>query len=118
VELGMLSQAPSPTVERASLRYTAGTGMMGEQMIDHLLRETIQAPIREQNKETESSLGLVDKRLVALETKLAKLIAKGDERAINFAGLGFQSISKSNAWLETELVQHPSGLIVNLGPRQ
>jgi hypothetical protein len=52
--------------------------------------------------------------MVALETKLAKLIAKGDERAINFAGLGFQSISKSNAWLETELVQHPSGLIVDM----
>jgi hypothetical protein len=88
--------------------------MMGEQTADCLSRQPIQAPIREVTGEREDVLGLVKQRLIALETKLAKLIAKGDERAINFAGLGFQSISKSNAWLETELVNHPSGLIVDV----
>jgi hypothetical protein len=42
------------------------------------------------------------------------LIAKGDKRAIHLQGLGFQSIKESNAGLETELVRHPSGLIVNV----
>jgi hypothetical protein len=37
-----------------------------------------------------------------------------DERAIKFAGLGFQSIAESNAWLETHLRRHQSGLIVNV----
>jgi hypothetical protein len=31
-----------------------------------------------------------------------------------FAGLGFQSIADSNAWLETELKRHQSGLIVDV----
>jgi hypothetical protein len=45
VEIGLLSQAQPPTVERASLSYTTGTGMMGKQTIDRLSREPIQAPI-------------------------------------------------------------------------
>jgi hypothetical protein len=53
-------------------------------------------------------------RMISLETKLSKLVAKGDERAISFAGLGFQSIGKANAWLEMELIKHPSGLIVDV----
>jgi hypothetical protein len=52
--------------------------------------------------------------MISLETKLSKLIAEGDKRAISFTGLGFQSIGKSNAWLEMELIKHPSGLIVDV----
>jgi hypothetical protein len=40
------------------------------------------------------------------------LIAKGDKKSISFAGLGFQNISESNAWLEAELVKHLLGLII------
>jgi hypothetical protein len=56
----------------------------------------------------------IETRMVDMEHKLSGLLAKGDERAIKFAGLGFQSISHSNAWLETELRKHPSGLIVDV----
>jgi hypothetical protein len=56
----------------------------------------------------------VEARMVKLETKLSGLIAKRDDRAIMFAGLGFKAIAKSNAWLETELRRHPSGLIVDV----
>jgi hypothetical protein len=56
----------------------------------------------------------VEARLVKLETKLSGLIAKSDDRAIMFAGLGFKSIGESNAWLETEMRRHPSGLIVDV----
>jgi hypothetical protein len=52
--------------------------------------------------------------MISLETKLSKLISKGNERSISFAGLGFQCIGDSNAWLEAELVKHLSGLIVNM----
>jgi hypothetical protein len=40
-------------------------------------------------------------------------VAKSDEHAIRFADLGFQSSSDSNAWLEIELQNHQSGLIVD-----
>jgi hypothetical protein len=42
------------------------------------------------------------------------LISKGDEKSISFAGLSFQNIGDANAWLEKELVKHPSGLIVDI----
>jgi hypothetical protein len=53
-------------------------------------------------------------QMIAMENKLSGLLAKGDESAIKFAGLGFQSISHSNAWLEANLRKHPSGLIVDI----
>jgi hypothetical protein len=56
----------------------------------------------------------IETRMVAMENKLSGLLAKGDERAIKFAGLGFQSIKQSNAWLEAEMRKHPSGLIVDV----
>jgi hypothetical protein len=56
----------------------------------------------------------VESRIGAMETKLSVLLAKTDERAIRFAGLGFQSISDSNAWLELAMVRHRSGLIVDV----
>jgi hypothetical protein len=45
---------------------------------------------------------------------MAGVISKGNEKAISFSGLGFQSIEESNAWLETELIRHPSGLIIDV----
>jgi phage shock protein A len=56
----------------------------------------------------------IETRMVDMENRLSGLVSKGDDRAIKFAGLGFQSISQSNAWLETELRRHPSGLIVDV----
>ncbi len=58
-------------------------------------------------------LARVESRVDTMERKLHGLLAKSDERAILFAGLGFQSISDSNAWLESELSKHRSGLIVD-----
>ncbi len=52
--------------------------------------------------------------MISMETKLSALLSKGDKRAINFAGLGFLCIGDSNAWLESVLKSHPSGLIVNV----
>jgi hypothetical protein len=60
----------------------------------------------------EEELRHVETRVDNLERKLNSLISKSDERAIRFAGLGFQSIANSNAWLTAELPQHRSGLIV------
>jgi hypothetical protein len=42
------------------------------------------------------------------------VIAKSDEKAIRFMGLGFQTISESNTWLEANLPNHWKGLIVNV----
>jgi hypothetical protein len=48
-----------------------------------------------------------------MERKLRGLLAKNEEQAIRFAGLGFQTISESNAWLEMAMQRHQSGLIVD-----
>jgi hypothetical protein len=56
----------------------------------------------------------VELRVDDLERKLQGLLAKNEDKAIRFAGLGFQSISESNAWLETCLRNHQSGLIVDV----
>ena len=62
---------------------------------------------------SEEELTRVEVRMDSLvECKLSGLLVKSDERAILFARLGFQSMSDSNAWLETELPNHRSGLIV------
>jgi hypothetical protein len=45
----------------------------------------------------------VEAWMIAMENKLSGLLAKGDERAIKFSGLGFQSICHLNAWLEANL---------------
>ena len=55
----------------------------------------------------------IDSRIDGLEWKLNGLVVATDEKAIMFAGLGFQSIGESNAWLEIELKRHQSGLIVD-----
>jgi hypothetical protein len=61
----------------------------------------------------EEELRRVETRVDNLEQKLNSLVSKSDERAIRLAGLGFQSIADSNAWLAAELPQHRSGLIVD-----
>jgi hypothetical protein len=55
----------------------------------------------------------VDGRVDTLERKSNGVIAKSDERAISFAGLRFQTIGDSNAWLETEAQRHQAGLVVD-----
>jgi hypothetical protein len=49
-----------------------------------------------------------------VDNNLAKIQAKGDKNAIKFAGLGFTKISQASSWLEKELPNHPSGLIVDV----
>jgi hypothetical protein len=55
----------------------------------------------------------IESRVDELERKLNSVLAKTEERAIRFSGLGFQTISESNAWLEISLRRHQSGLIVD-----
>jgi hypothetical protein len=56
----------------------------------------------------------VKSRVDEMECKLSGLLAKNKEWAIQFAGLGFQTISDSNAWLEMAVRIHQPGLIVDL----
>jgi hypothetical protein len=49
-----------------------------------------------------------------MERKLSGLLAKNEERAIRFAGLGFQTIGESSAWLKIAMRKHQSGLIVDV----
>jgi hypothetical protein len=56
----------------------------------------------------------VETRVDNMERKLQGLLAKNEDKAIRFAGLGFQTMSESNAWLETSLRNHQSGLIVDV----
>jgi hypothetical protein len=55
-----------------------------------------------------------EKKLLDLELKLGRVVAKGDERAISFAGLGFLKPAQANAWIEAEMPSHPAGLIVDI----
>jgi uncharacterized MAPEG superfamily protein len=55
----------------------------------------------------------VETRVDGMKRKLSSLLAKTEERAIRFAGLGFQTIADSNAWLELVLRKHQSGLLVD-----
>jgi hypothetical protein len=66
------------------------------------------------NDDATKEIARVGNRVDSLDHKLHGVIAKSDERAISFAGLGFESISESNAWLEAELSKpRLSGLIVD-----
>jgi hypothetical protein len=56
----------------------------------------------------------VETRINLMEKKFHGLIARSDERAVTFAGLGFQSTTDSNAWFETELRRRQSGLMVDI----
>jgi hypothetical protein len=65
----------------------------------------------------ERALDVVERfeiRFNDLEAKLGRLVAKGDERAIGFAGLGFLKPAQANAWIEAEMPSHPAGLIVDI----
>jgi hypothetical protein len=63
----------------------------------------------------------VTKHIVQVETRvdgmgrnLSALLAKNEEGAIHFAGLGFQTMAECNAWLEIAMRMHQSGLIVDI----
>jgi hypothetical protein len=55
----------------------------------------------------------LEKRLDLMDVKVGKMLAKGDDSAIRFAGLGFTKPSDAHSWLEKEMPHHPSGLIVD-----
>jgi hypothetical protein len=55
----------------------------------------------------------MESRLAAMDIKVGKMLAKGDDAAIKFAGLGFTKHGDANSWLEKALPHHPSGLIVD-----
>ena len=78
--------------------------------MNYTSRETIDMT----DKTVDELAARVETRINSMEKKLHGLIAKSNKRAILFAGLGFQSIADSNAWLETELKRHQSGLIVDV----
>jgi hypothetical protein len=97
-------------------------GLHRSETVDLMSRMNL-SPIQESQHRVghEDADGLANKvikqietHMINMENKLSSLVAKGNERAIKFAGLGFQSISHSNAWLEMELCKHSSGLIVNV----
>jgi hypothetical protein len=72
-------------------------------------------PMNVGGEETNQELkARVELRIDSLEKKLNGLVAKSDERAIMFSGLGFLSMGDSNAWLEMEQRRHQSGLVVDV----
>jgi hypothetical protein len=58
-------------------------------------------------------LARLEKRFEAMDVKVGKLLAKGDDLAIKFSGLGFTKPPDANSWLKKELPHHPAGLIVD-----
>jgi hypothetical protein len=62
------------------------------------------------DKNANEELARVETRVDSMDHKLNGLILKSDERAIRFAGLGFQSVAGSNTWLEANLPLHRAGL--------
>jgi hypothetical protein len=63
----------------------------------------------------QSSVVLVrlEKHFEAIDIKVGKLLAKGDDLAIKFSGLEIIKPPDTNSWLEKQLPHHPSGLIVD-----
>jgi hypothetical protein len=66
------------------------------------------------NDATTDLVAWVESRVDKMEQNCSWLLAKNKEQAIHFAGLGIQTIAKSNAWLETIMPKHQSGLIVDM----
>jgi hypothetical protein len=62
--------------------------------------------------ETEVSSRL-EKRLDLMDVKVSKMLSKGDNAAIKFAGLGFTKPSDAHSCLEKEMPHYRSGLIVD-----
>jgi hypothetical protein len=65
----------------------------------------------------ERAANIVDQfetRFNDLEAKLGQLVAKGNKRAIGFAGLGFLKPAQANTWIKAEMPSHPAGLIVDI----
>jgi hypothetical protein len=63
------------------------------------------------DEDLDSAVGMalrIKARVDQMERKLFGLLAKNEERAICFSGLGFKTMAKSNAWLEIKLKRHQS----------
>ena len=118
VELRLVDLAATLQQGPISMEFVPG-GSRGD-MADALSRRPSPPPMAPSARPEDISalanevITKIEMRMVDMETKLSGLLAQGDERAIKFSGLGFQSIGQSNAWLETELRNHPSGLIVDI----
>jgi hypothetical protein len=65
------------------------------------------------DQDSRHKIARVELRVDLMEQKVLGLISKSDERAIQFANLGFLSSMDSNAWLAKELPRYQSGLIVD-----
>jgi hypothetical protein len=116
VELSLEEKVDSTELASGNLVYTGPAGTRGRREADALSRLGPEA-IETMQQADEMAQGIsaqIESRMISMETKLSALMAKGDERAINFAGLGFLSIGDSNAWLDSFLKSHPSGLIVDV----
>jgi hypothetical protein len=83
---------------------------------------TLEAQVKDSNpppldlenlNSTTVEVGRLEKRFESMDIKVGKLLAKGDDLAIKFSGLGFTKPTDANSWLEKELPHHPSGLIVD-----
>jgi hypothetical protein len=55
-----------------------------------------------------------ESRMNGMETQMGRVMAKGDKRAIGFAGLGFLKPAQASAWIEAEMPHHPTGAIVDV----
>jgi hypothetical protein len=116
VEISLEEKVDSAELASGNLCYTAAAGTRGRREADALSRlgpEAIETS-QQADEMAQGILARIESRMSSMETKLSALMAKGDERAINFAGLGFLSIGDSNAWLDSVLKSHPSGLIVDV----
>jgi hypothetical protein len=76
--------------------------------------QDIHKEVRVGDERTPNVVEWFKTRFIDLEAKLGRLVAKGDKRAIGFAGLGFLKPAQANAWIEAKMPSHPAGLIVDI----
>jgi hypothetical protein len=107
--IGLSNNPQAPATAPPNIRCTsnAWAGTLGE-VADNMSRQPPK-PIYVGDDLFEEVTTRIKTRVNELEQKLSGALA----RAIRFAGLGFQTIAESNAWLETSLQKHQSGLIVD-----
>jgi hypothetical protein len=60
------------------------------------------------NKKAVAVIARSETCMNELEVKLGRVMAKGDERAIGFAELGFLKSAQANAWIKTEMISTSS----------
>jgi hypothetical protein len=66
-----------------------------------------------ENRENAASSRL-ETCLNEMQIQLSRVMAKGDEPAIGFAGLGFLKPSQANSWIEAKMPHHPTGASVDI----